>query len=100
MGRHDKEKIQQLRTLVKTNQWPAKKKEAYEGYLEYLNANDKAMRTQTLYALHIHRLGDFRPQKNFKDYTEKDMVEYKTWLKEQDYAPYNIHNMLLTAKPS
>lgn len=57
--KYDIAKIARLRTLAKANQWTENKKSRYFKYLEYLNANDKAERTQYICTANIKRFWDF-----------------------------------------
>lgn len=79
---------------VNNNTWPVEKKRAFLDYQDYLVATGKSERTKILYSLHVHRLGEFAPKKQFADYTDTDMQKYKTYLAGK-YAPYNVHNQML-----
>jgi len=86
--------IGNLREKVKNSSWPIKKKNAFINYQLFLHATGKAKRTQAIYSIHINRLGEYLPTKDYENYSEKDMIAFKTVLMEK-YSPYSIHNLFL-----
>ena len=83
-----------LREKVNNSSWPLEKKKVFADFQNYLVATDKSKRTQVLYSISVHKLGEFVPKKLFKKYSEKDMMNFKTKLMET-YSPYTIHNRML-----
>jgi len=93
----EERRIGELKNRVTDSKWSKAKKHAFFDYLNLLSAKDRAERTQFLYARHVFLLGEFLAKKNFSDYTEQDMLAYKTELK-KTYAPYSVYNMMLDAQ--
>jgi len=92
--KNDAHYTQKLREKVQQSSWPTEKKNAFLDYQNYLEATGKSARTKTLYSLHVHRLGEFAPKKQFANYTDKDIMAYKTKLSEK-YAPKSVHCEML-----
>ena len=75
--------IKTLREEVRKNGWPVDKKKAFTDFQSYLIATDKSENTQRLYSISVSQLGDFSPKKDFKKYSEKDLMSFKTKLMEK-----------------